>query len=198
MTKRKNKSRPPAEITKELGLFRTGDAVEAGVSQPTLSRLAASGIITRLEYGLYVHPDAEIDPSELDLAIACARLGDQSVISGLTALYRHGLISLVPDRIWIMVPPSVRSTRKLYRIIRTTNDPKIGIEDRGTYRMACMERSLVEALQYSTKIGLQTTISASRRALSQGLSTEKKIWAMAKYLGAENAFTKHWEAIVAE
>jgi predicted transcriptional regulator of viral defense system len=96
------------EILRDLGLFRTADAVRAGVSQPTLSRLATSGVISRLEYGLYIHPDSPIDPSELDLAIACARLGEHAVIGGLTALFHHRLISQVPDRIWIMVPPAVR------------------------------------------------------------------------------------------
>ncbi|MBI2602694.1 MAG: type IV toxin-antitoxin system AbiEi family antitoxin domain-containing protein [Deltaproteobacteria bacterium] len=51
--------------------FRTGDAIAAGVSQPTLSRLAAVGTITRLEYGLYSHPAVDLDLSELDFAIAC-------------------------------------------------------------------------------------------------------------------------------
>lgn len=181
-----------------LGVFRTSDAIAAGVSQPSLSRLAAAGTITRLEYGLYLHPAADVDPSELDFAIACARLGGQSVIGGLTALFRHGLISQVPDRIWVMVPPSVRSSRKLYRILRTGNDPTVGIEDYRTYRIAGIERSVIEALQYATKIGLQTAIGATRKAIAQGLSTEKKLHAMAKKLDIENAFAKHWEAIVAE
>jgi hypothetical protein len=198
MSKGKKNAKPLAKVLKELGLFRTANALAAGVSQPTLSRLAAAGVITRLEYGLYVHPEANVDPSELDLAIACTRLGTQAVIGGLTALFRHGLISQVPDRIWIMVPPSVRSTRKLYRILRTTNDPGVGIEDHGTYRIAGIERSLIEALQYATKLGLQTALSASRRALSERLTTEKKLLAMAKQLEVESAFTKHWEAIVAE
>ncbi|MBI2602698.1 MAG: type IV toxin-antitoxin system AbiEi family antitoxin domain-containing protein [Deltaproteobacteria bacterium] len=198
MTKGQKQTKPVTEILKGLGIFRTGDAIAAGVSQPTLSRLAASGTITRLEYGLYSHPAADLDLSELDFAIACARLGAQSVIGGLTALFRHGLITQVPDRIWVMVPPSVRSTRKLYRILRTANDPNVGIEDHKTYRITGIERSVIEALQYATKIGLQTAISATRRAIAEGLTTEKKLYAMAKKLDAENAFTKHWEAIVAE
>ncbi len=189
---------PAADILKELAIFRTSDAVVAGVSQPTLSRLAASGIITRLEYGLYFHPEAKIDPAALDLAVACARFGEQSVIGGLTALFRHGLISQVPDRIWVMVPHNSRSKHKLYRILRTKNDPGVGVEDHGVYRIANIERSLVEALQYATKVGLQTAISASRHALLGGLTTESKVAKLAKLLGVESSFAKHWEAIVAE
>ncbi|MBI2602695.1 MAG: hypothetical protein HYW48_06545 [Deltaproteobacteria bacterium] len=89
-------------------------------------------------------------------------------------MFRHGLPPQVPDRTWVMVPPSVRSTRKLYRILRTANDPTVGVEDHRTYRIAGIERSVVEALQYATKIGLQTAISATRRAIAEGLTTEKK------------------------
>ena len=198
MTQGQKRKKPAAEILKNLGIFRTGEAITAGVSQPTLSRLAAAGTITRLEYGLYSHPAADLELSELDFAIACARLGEKSIIGGLTALFRHGLTSQVPDRIWVMVPPSVRSTRKLYRILRTRNDPTVGVEERRTYRITGIERSVIEALQYATKIGLQSAISAARRAIAEGLTTEKKLHEMAKKLRVENAFTKFWEAIVAE
>lgn len=198
MVKGKKKSRPADGVLRDLGIFRTGDAIAAGVSQPTLSRLAAAGTIIRLEYGLYSHPAADLDLSELDFAIACTRLGEQSVIGGLTALFRHGLTPQVPDRIWVIVPTAVRSTRKLYRILRTANDPTVGVEDHQIYRIAGIERSVVEALQYATKIGLQTAISAARRAIAKGLTTEKKLYAMAKKLDSESTFTKHWEAIVAE
>lgn len=185
------------DVLKSLGVFRTADAIHAGISQPTLSRLAAAGSITRLEHGLYLHPEAAIDPSDLDFAIACAKFGKQSLIGGLTALFRHGLIAQVPDRIWMIVPSVVKSNDTLYRCLRTKNDPHFGVENHIVYRLAGVERSIIEALQFATKIGLQTALSAARKALAEGLTTEKKLYDMAAKLGAEHAFAKHWEAIVA-
>jgi hypothetical protein len=57
---------------------------------------------------------------------------------------------------------------------------------------------VIEALQYAIKIGLQTAISATRRAIAEGQTTEKKLYAIAKKLDAEKGFINHWEAIVAE
>lgn len=198
MTKRKAKHSPHEDILRPLGVFRAADAVALGVSQPTLSRLASSGVITRLEHGLYCHPDADVDPAELDLVIACIKFGKLAFIGGLTSLFRHGLISQVPDRIWVVVPSGVKSDSARYRCIRTKNIPQVGIENHKTYRIAGVDRSLVEALQFATKIGLQTAISATRKALAEGLTTEKQLYEMAQKLGAENYFLKYWEAIVAE
>lgn len=186
------------QLLQTLGIFRTSDAIAAGISQPTLSRLTASGKITRLEHGLYIHPQANFDQSELDFAVACAKFGPDSLIGGISALFRHKLISQVPNQIWLVVPTSTKSTNPLYRCIRTKNSPTIGIEDHGIYRITNIERSLIEAFQFSTKIGLEIAISAARFAIHHGLTTDKKIQAMGKLLGRMKAFTKHWEAVVAE
>ena len=58
---------------KKIGVFKTAKAVELGISQPTLSRLASSGSITRLEHGFFVHSESEIDPADIDYALACAK-----------------------------------------------------------------------------------------------------------------------------
>ncbi|MCX6130797.1 MAG: type IV toxin-antitoxin system AbiEi family antitoxin domain-containing protein, partial [Proteobacteria bacterium] len=70
-----SEKKKPEEILRDLGVFRTADAINSGISQPTVSRLAMKGILVRLEHGLYHHKDADIDPSTLDFIIACSRLG---------------------------------------------------------------------------------------------------------------------------
>lgn len=198
MSKGKNKTSPPSEILRSLAIFRAADAIAAGVSQPTLSRLAADGSIVRSERGLYYHPGADLDPSEIDFAIACIKFGPRSLIGGLTSLFRHGLIPQVPDRIWVVVPSHVKSENGLYRCLRTQHEPTVGIDEHSHYRIANVERSLIEGLQFATKIGLQTVLAAIRKALAEQLTTEKKLHVMATQLGAESAFAKFWEAIATE
>jgi predicted transcriptional regulator of viral defense system len=180
----------------DLGIFRIQDAREAGLSQPTLSRLAHSGQLLRLERGLYQYPGATIDASELDFAIACARLGKNSVIGGISALFRYGLISQVPDQIWILVPPSIRSKNPLYRCLRTQNNLVIGVVDHRIYRITSLERTLIESLQYASKIGVSIAVSGARKALEEGMTSEKKLYDMAIKLGQKNGFIKYWEVIV--
>lgn len=185
-------------LLNSLGLFKTSDATAAGISQPTLSRLAASGKITRLAHGLYLHPNATIDPAEIDFAIACTKFGKLSAIGGLSALFRHRLISQVPEQIWVIVSPSSKSSSRLYRCIRTQNDPSIGVDDHHFYRITNIERSIVEAFQFATKMGLEIAISSARQAIAHSITTDNKLHEMAKCLGTQNTFIKHWEAIVAE
>jgi predicted transcriptional regulator of viral defense system len=186
------------QLLKTLGIFSTSEAIDAGISQPTLSRLATSGKIIRLEHGLYIHPHAGLDPLELDFAIACAKFGPKSAIGGISALFRHQLISQVPNQIWVIVPASSKTRNPLYRCIRTKNSPAVGIEDHGIYRITNLERSIIEAFQFSGKIGLEIAISAARHAVHHGLTTDKKLQTMGNQLGAINPFNKYWEAVVAE
>lgn len=44
-------------ILKALGIFRTADAVEKAISQPSLSRMTKEGTLVRLEHGIFMHRD---------------------------------------------------------------------------------------------------------------------------------------------
>ena len=183
------------EVIKSLGVFRTADAIKAGVSQPTISRLTAKGRIIRLDRGLYYHIETEIDSSKIDFIIACHRLGDDSIIGGLTALFHYVLIPQVPQQIWVLIPHVNRGKFPNYRIIHTKHSPKIGVEDHGTYRIVTIERAIIEAFKYASKMGYQTALTAARTALAEKKTTEEKIHKTAKKLGLWKVMVKNWEAI---
>jgi len=185
----------PEDVLRGLGVFRTADAINSGISQPTVSRLAMKGILIRLEHGLYHHKDADIDPCILDFCIACTRLGADSVIGGLTALFHYVLIPQVPQQTWVMVPHKNQGKFPQYRIIHTKHDPKVGVEDHGLYRIVTIERAIIEAFRYSTKMGYQTALTAARTALQEGKTSEKKLHETAKQLGLWQVMVKNWEAI---
>lgn len=94
-----------------------------------------------------------------------------------------------------MVPNSNRGTYPNYRILRTKHDPKIEIENHKTWRMVNVERSILEAFAYSTKIGYQTALTAARSALVEEKTTEDKLHKAAKRLDLWPLMTRHWEAI---
>ena len=183
---------------KGLGIFRTEDAKRVGVSQPTLSRWVAAEQVMRVAPGLYQHPDFAIAPEERDYAVAIARFGSQAVIGGMTALFHYGLIEQVPSRVWVMVPYQTKTRDPLYRCVRTKTDPRLGVEDHGRYRITGLERTLVEAFRYASKIGLRIALRAIRTALAEKRTTLQKILRQAKALGLERFVERHWEAIVPE
>jgi predicted transcriptional regulator of viral defense system len=178
------------------GVFRTAEAEAAGITQPTLSRLVAAGEIIRLGHGLFRHPDAKLDPAELDYIVACERFGPAALIGGLTALFDYQLTSEPPSKVWVVVPPTVQTRNPLYRVLRSTHDPAIGVEERGLYRIASLERAVVEALAYAKKVGILNAAGAARTALSSGQTTEAKLLAMAEALGVKSALVKRWEVLV--
>jgi predicted transcriptional regulator of viral defense system len=183
------------EVLCKLGVFRTADAIDAGISQPTVSRLAMKGVLVRLEHGFYHHRDAEIDPSALDFIVACSRLGSDSTIGGLTALFHYGLIPQVPQQTWVLIPHVNRGKFVHYRIIHTKHDPKLGVEDHGDFRIVTVERAIIEAFRYATKMGYQTALTAARTALHEGKTSEKKLNETARQLGLWHVMVKNWEAI---
>lgn len=166
------------------------------ISQPTLSRWVKTGKILKLSHGFYIHPQFEIPPQELDFAIACATFGSKSAVGGLTALFHYGLTDQAPYQVWVVVPPSKAYSNRFYRTLRTKTSSRHGINVFNFYRITNIERSIIEGFKFATKIGPQVAITAARKALSEGLTTEKKLGAMATKLKLRSAFEKYWDAIV--
>ncbi len=181
---------------KKLGLFRLGDARKLRISHPTIYRLVAAGKLVKVTNGFYLHSDADIDHAVVDFAVACKRLGPKSAIGGISALFHYGLIDQVPQRIWLVVPQSKFSRVKLYRCLRTKTSLKTEIIDHGLYRMTSLERTLLEALKYSSKIGLRTALGAIRKALKENQTTLTKIGKAAQNLKMQKMLERYWEAIV--
>ncbi|NUM34028.1 MAG: type IV toxin-antitoxin system AbiEi family antitoxin domain-containing protein [Candidatus Brocadiae bacterium] len=182
------------------GIFGVSQAKDLGVSKSTLSRLAAKNKILRLGHGMYLHPNSEISqvsPEEQDYAEACAKFGHNSFIGGLTALFYFGLIEQVPERIWVIVPQTKQTSDTRYRLLRVKKISSIGIEEHNFFRISNIERTLVESLAYSSKMGIRTVIFAIRRAIIGEKTTLEKLMDMAKKLGLENILKKYWETLIA-
>lgn len=178
-------------------IFRANEAKRCGVPKTTLLRLVSAGEVERIGRGLYILKSNKIKPQELDYVVACAKFGPKSVIGGVTALFHYNLIEQVPRSIWVLVPYEKKTTDRFYRCIRTKASPTIGVVERTGYRITGIERSIIEAFRYSSKIGLRTAVQAMKGALSQKLTSENKIYEMARAMKLENFIIKYWETIIA-
>lgn len=178
-----------------LGVFRTAQAEALGLSRWTIARLAERGDLVRLEKGIYHHRDAAVDVATLDFTVACLRLGPEAIIGGLTSLFHYVLIEQIPTQVWVLVPRSNKGKFPQYRVLNTKHDPRIGVVDHGSFRIASVERSIVEAFAYQTKIGLAIAIGAGRTALRERKTTEKSLWEMGEVLGRVDVMRNHWEAL---
>lgn len=180
---------------KKLGVFTTSEAQMLGFSQPTLSRLSTSGEIIRLEKGVFRHKDAKIDFDQLDFIVAKKHFGAQSVIGLLSALAYYGLIEQAPQQIWVLVPPSIKTNSTRYRCIRVKSNLTIGINQHKNFAVTNLERTIVEAFKYATKVGLDVALRSARLALKRKRTTATRLLKQAKELKMEKFILHHWEAI---
>lgn len=186
----------PTKSLKNLGLFKTAQAEKLGISRPALSRLVETGEVLRVGRGLYVHKSAKTAQT-LGFQIACAKFGREAAIGGLTALFHYNLVEQVPQETWVIVPPETRTKEKGYRLMRTKAPINVGVTDADGYKIATVERALIEGLRFASKIGERTAIGAARKALAQKLTTEAKLGRAAKELGLLSSVQRFFEAIVA-
>lgn len=178
-----------------MGIFNVKDAERAGLSRATLSRMVKAGSLQSIAVGVYKMPGMDIDPNEQDFIVACMRCGPDAAIGGITALFHYGFIDEVPDRIWLVVPPTVRSANSGYRLLRSQHSPRLGVIRHKRYRIVSPERAILEALRYSSKIGEGMAIGAARRALKGQHVARKTLYDLAKRLGLTRVLENHWEAI---
>ncbi len=186
----KNKSR-----LKKLGVFTVAQANELGVSQQSLSRLVSSKSLKRVGRGIYLHPDAELD-RDMGFQIASAKFGREAAIGGLSALFHYNLAEQVPGHLWVLVPPSKRTSERGYKLLRTKVNLDHGIVSEKGYRIASVERAVLEGLKFITKIGEKTAIKAARDALAKGQTSELKLGSAARKLGLESVLAKYLEIII--
>jgi predicted transcriptional regulator of viral defense system len=195
---RKYERRGPllAQLAK-LPSFTLAEANEAGLSHPEVLRLLEEKKVTRLQRGIYSVAGNEPVGEEGDYALADRKLEGRGVIGGLTALSHYSLLDESPSQIWVLVPPEVRTTDKKYRLLRTSRDLTEGVQDKGQYRISTLERALIDALVYATKIGEQVGQLAILRALRRKLTTPEKIFSMANKMDKLPVLEKVWPSILA-
>lgn len=181
---------------KKLGIFSAEEAEKAGVPRAALYRLKQSERILQIAPGIFSHPDVPLDGTELDYAAACKSLGPKAVIGGLSGLVHYRLTELVPQQLWVLVPPQKRTWNRVFRILRTSSPLDVEVETRKFYRIVTLERALVEGLKYSTKIGLETALTAIRTAIRERKTNMQKLGRAAEALGMKSIIYKHWEAII--
>lgn len=179
-----------------MGLFKTEEAEKLGLSRPDLSRLVQNEIILRVGRGIYIHKSNQTS-ADIGFKIACAKFGTDAAIGGLSALFHYNLIEQVPQQTWVLVPPNTKTKEKGYRLMRTKANLNKGVISKDGYKIVSVERALLEALRFSSKIGERTALGAVRKAFSQKLTNEGKLGRMAKELGLFSVVAKNFEAIVA-
>ena len=196
-TRKYQKSAPLLKALARLPSFSISEARELGLSHPTLLALVGQGRIVRLSRGIYAVSGSEATGREGDFSVAHKRFEGQCVVGGLTALSYYQLLDEVPSKIWLLVPPHIRTTDRTYRLLRTKRDLSIGVIKEPSFMITSIERTLIDSLLFSSKIGEKVGKLAILRALRAGLTSEQKIFNMAKELDLLPLLDREWQSILA-
>lgn len=180
-----------------LTTFTLKDASRCGLPRTTLGRLVKKGVFIKLARGIYSSSTTQPLGESSDFVVACRRFGARSVIGGLSALFHYGLVDVVPTQVWVLVPPSLRTSTTQYRLLRTSRNLSHGIVSRHGYRITSIERTLLDGLIFASKIGERIAIGAMIRALRQRAASEKKLFQLADKMGALSVLDRYWQSVLA-
>lgn len=178
-------------------IFSLKDVSRVGISQPTFSRLVKGDVFARSATGIYYDPKAEWDdPAEIDFATARIIFGKESYIGGHTAIAQYGLCISVPDYIWVTVPPHIKTIRPRFKVIRTNLNLNHGVLDKELYRIASIERAIIDAFYFDELWESRGfALGVARTALVKGLTSFVALETLAKKLKVTSSFNRYAELL---
>lgn len=159
----------------------------AGVSQRTLSRMAARGQLRRVGRGLYA--GAEASPSAHQSVIEVTKQAPKAVVCLLSALEIHEVGVQAPFEIWIALPAGTHAPKITSAAVRVTRLSGAafsqGIEtvvlDGAPVRVYCLAKTITDCFKLRSKVGLDVALEAlreswkARKVTMDGLARYAKI-----------------------
>lgn len=186
----------PTDVQIKLDLpsvFRYSDAIAAGISAERLYSYRDQGAIEQIGHGLYRQADAP--PANFDLLEIAHRV-PTGTLCLVTALARHDLTDIIPDRIDVAIPRGMRPPKLWAPVsihVFAKNTFGIGrieedLEGEGVVGLYGAERTLVDMIRLRHREGTDVAWGALRRWLRQKGSSPASLLDVAKsFHGAETA-----------
>jgi len=171
------------------GVFRTKEALEAGVHRRDLYALRDAGFLVEISRGLYRLTDAEATPY-IDL-IAVSRRSPRGIICLNSALSFWDLTDEVPAEVHLAVPRGSRPPSIEYPPTRVhvfaADTFELGIEQvhldsREEIRIYSPERTVVDAMRLRGQVGTDVAYESLRRYLRHPGASSGELLRLARKL----------------
>ncbi|MBR5949818.1 MAG: type IV toxin-antitoxin system AbiEi family antitoxin domain-containing protein [Actinomycetaceae bacterium] len=187
-------------IASARGVLRARD-LDCGASRKALSRMAASGLLEKVGWGLYGLSDRDVTEHE-DLVTVAAKV-PRAVFCLLTALQFHDLTTHIPKQVWLAMPRGSHTPRMSWpplKMIQTSDELlKEGVEhvtSQGVgFRVYSPARTVVDCFKHRNKIGLDVALEALRDARQQRKVTSEELWHYAKLCRVSNVMRPYLEVV---
>jgi len=182
------------------GILRTGEALKHGIHRRTLYAMRDSGVLERLDRGLYRL--ADLPPlSEPDL-VAVALKVPGGVICLISALSFHGISTQIPHAVYVALKRGAEAPRLAYPTVRTfwfsgeafTAGVEQHLVDGATVRVYSAEKTLADCFKYRNKIGMDTVLEALTLYREQQKPRLRELNHFARICRVENIMHPYIEA----
>jgi predicted transcriptional regulator of viral defense system len=161
------------------GYFTASAAASAGYSRALLAHHAKSGLLERVERGIYRlrrFPEAQ----RADLIIAELRAGPGSAVSHESALELYDLSDVLPDAVHVTVPRTASRRRRGVRF-HTSRLEKEDITTWDGVSVTGVERTIADVAR--SGLSEELVLSAIQQALSRGVTTPTRLTRLAEVKG---------------
>jgi len=195
------------EVAKELflsngGILRTGEALNLGIHRRTLYAMRDSGLLERLDRGLYRL--ADLPPlSDPDIVTVTRKIPD-GVICLISALHFHDMTTQIPHAVSIAVrrgkePPRLSyPPTKIYPFSGQafTEGIEKHVIDKTTIRVYSAEKTIADCFKYRHKLGMDIVREALEFYRKNRKPNRRKLLQFARICRVEKVMRPYLETLL--
>jgi predicted transcriptional regulator of viral defense system len=183
------------------GVLRASTLVASGLSRQRIKDLTDTGKLLHLGRGLYSLPGSPITEHH-DLAQVAARV-PQGVICLSSALQFHGLTTVSPWQVHLMLPRGARPPKIGHPPLAITYANPVayqnGIEEHRlegvTVKVTSVAKTIADCFKHRNKIGLDVALSALKQALEERRTSRAEIRQCAQVDRVDKVMRPYVEAL---
>ena len=174
-------------LAKRSPLIQRKDALAAGLSSATLTRLTRQGTLIRVGRGLYQLAGTEAPNAEL---VEVSIHQPKAVIVLISALAFHGIGSHRASEIWLQLPinaPTPGSKWPPLRIVRSRLAEAFteGVETHEIgghpVRVTSLDRTIVDCFKHRSLVGLEVAVEALRERMANRTGARRSLQNLHRY-----------------
>jgi predicted transcriptional regulator of viral defense system len=181
----------------------TGQLLEVGISDQSITRLVEEGILTRVRRGIYSHADSPL--TEHHDLIQVMMSAPRAVIVLLSALRFHELGTQQPFEVWIQLPAQSRVPKIAWPPIRVFRTRVESLQTEGVVRhslsgvevpITTPARTVADCFKHRNKLGIDVCVEALRETLRERKATIGEIDEMGRLLRVGKVMRPYLEAMI--
>ena len=184
-------------------VLTTGQLLDAGISDQSITRLVEQGTLVRVRRGIYEHADCPV--SEHHDLIQVSKSASRAVIVLISALKFHNIGTQQAYEVWIQLPAQTRVPKIDWPPIRVIRTRVKALQTEGVEHhhlggaevaITTPARTVADCFKHRNKLGIDVCVEALRETLNERKATIGEMGEMAKLLRVGKVMKPYLEAMI--